>query len=53
MKTDALRLYAVLVREVDGGNEALDWLLYTNAPVLRARPTTTNEPPPAADAFDR
>jgi ribonuclease HI len=34
MKTDALRLYAVLVRELDGSNEALDWLLYTNAPVL-------------------
>jgi len=34
MKTDALRLYAVLVRELDGGNEPLDWLLYTNAPVL-------------------
>jgi hypothetical protein len=34
MKTEALRLYAVLVREIDEGKDALDWLLYTNAPVL-------------------
>ena len=34
MKTDALRLYAVHVREIGGGHEPLDWLLYTNAPVL-------------------
>jgi len=35
-ETDGLRLYAVRVRENNGGHNALDWLLLTNAPVLTA-----------------
>jgi hypothetical protein len=31
---DALRLFAVRIREKGGGKDALDWLLYTNVPVL-------------------
>ena len=31
---DVLRLFAVRIREEGGGKDALDWLLYTNAPVL-------------------
>jgi hypothetical protein len=34
MKQNALRLYAVRVREVNAKADGLDWLLYTNAPVL-------------------
>lgn len=34
MEEEGLRLFAVRVREVGGGADALDWLLYTNAPVL-------------------
>jgi hypothetical protein len=33
---DGLRLYAVRVREIDGPGEPLEWLLYTNVPVLSA-----------------
>ncbi len=35
-KPDGLRLYAVRVREVDGGEKGLDWLLLTNTPVISA-----------------
>jgi hypothetical protein len=35
-KTNALRLFAVRVREVGDAPDRLDWLLYTNAPVLSA-----------------
>jgi hypothetical protein len=33
---DGLRLYAVRVREVNGGEKDLDWLLLTNTPVISA-----------------
>ena len=35
-EVDGLRLYAVRVREENGGDNGLDWLLLTNAPVLSA-----------------
>ncbi|HVJ91440.1 MAG TPA: hypothetical protein VM580_16670 [Labilithrix sp.] len=34
MEEEALRVFAVRVRDVDAGADGLDWLLYTNAPVL-------------------
>jgi hypothetical protein len=35
-EANALRLYAVRVREKNAGKNALDWLLYTNMPVFSA-----------------
>lgn len=35
-KVDALRLFAVRVRELSDAPDRLDWLLYTNAPVVSA-----------------
>jgi hypothetical protein len=34
MEEEGLRLFAVRVREVEAAADRLDWLLYTNAPVL-------------------
>jgi hypothetical protein len=36
LETEGLRLYAVRVREQSVGNDGLEWLLLTNAPVLTA-----------------
>ncbi len=35
-EANALRLFVVRVREQNGGKDALEWLLYTNMPVLSA-----------------